>query len=416
MRIAVIASPWLPVPPTGYGGTELVLDNLCRGLTAAGHDVLLYTTGDSTCPVEQAWTFERHLGTVNANPAAELRHVMNAYDAAAAWGADVIHDHTLSGPVWAQLQGAAPVITTNHGPFNGDLAAIYRRTAPHVPLIAISRHQASTAGGIPVRAVIHHGLDVAPVVPGAGDGGYAAFIGRMAADKAVHTAVEVARKAGLPLLIAAKMREPAERQYFDERVRPLLGDGAEYLGELGCPDKYGLLASAVCLLNPIAWPEPFGMVMIEALACGTPVVTTRCGAAPEIVDDGVTGFVRSDEAALVAAVAEAARLDRRSCRRAVEERFSMARMARDHAAVYRSLVAERAGSAAAQNSSVTALPRPITRAIPAVPMPTPTPATTMSPRNTPRLRTTTPSDGRVSSPENGGATKAATVNPSTTTP
>ena len=338
MRIAVIASPWLPVPPPAYGGTELVLDTLCRGLTAAGDDVLLYTTGDSTCPIERAFTFEEHLGTVNANPAAELRHVMDGYDAAAAWGADVIHDHTLTGPVWAQLRADVPVITTNHGPFNGDLAAIYRRTAPHVPLIAISRHQASTARGIPVRAVIHHGLDLDRIAVGNGDGGYAAFLGRMAADKGVHTAVEIARRAGLPLRIAAKMREPAEHQYFEERVRPLLGGDVEYLGELGAEEKYDLLRSAVCLLNPIAWPEPFGMVMIEALACGTPVATTPWGSAPELVQDGRTGFVCAEPAALVSAVAEAGKLDRGVCRRAAEERFSMARMAHNHEAVYEGLL------------------------------------------------------------------------------
>jgi glycosyltransferase involved in cell wall biosynthesis len=339
MRIAVIASPWLPVPPTAYGGTELVLDTLCRGLAAAGHDVLLYTTGDSTCPVERAFTFAEHLGTVNANPAAELRHVMDAYDAAAAWGADVIHDHTLSGPVWAQLRADVPVITTNHGAFNADLAAIYRRTAPHVPLIAISRHQASTARGIPVRAVIHHGLDLDSIVAGNGDGGYAAFVGRMSADKGVHTAIDVARQVGIPLRIAAKMQQPAEHRYFEERVRPMLGVGVEYVGELGPKDKYELLSSAVCLLNPIAWPEPFGMVMIEALACGTPVVTTPWGSAPEIVEDGRTGFVCAEPAELVSAVAGTGKLDRAICRRAAEERFSMARLTHNHETVYQGLLA-----------------------------------------------------------------------------
>ena len=122
MRIAVIAPPWLPVPPDGYGGTELVLDTLCRGLAAAGHDVLLSATGDSTCPVERAWTYPEHLGTVAISPAGELCHVMDAYDAALAWGAEVIHDHTITGPVWAGLHGRCPVVTTNHGPFSADLA------------------------------------------------------------------------------------------------------------------------------------------------------------------------------------------------------------------------------------------------------------------------------------------------------
>src|SRR5581483_1678054 len=140
VRIAVIAPPWLPVPPVGYGGTELVLDTLCRGLVAQGHEVLLYATGDSACPVERAWTYDRHLGVANMTPADELRHVMDAYDAAERWGADIVHDHTVSGPVWAQVHSRLPVITTNHGPFAEPLSSVYRRIAPTVPIIAISQH------------------------------------------------------------------------------------------------------------------------------------------------------------------------------------------------------------------------------------------------------------------------------------
>ena len=339
MRLAVIAPPWLPVPPFGYGGTELVLDTLCRGLASAGHDVLLYATGDSTCPVERAWTYYEHVGTVAVSPVAELRHVMDAYEAAAAWGADVIHDHTITGPVWAGLHGQCPVVTTNHGPFNDDLAAVYRRLGPHVPIIAISHHQASTAGDIPVHAVIHHGVDLAGVESGTGAGNYAAFLGRMNPDKGIDRAIRVARRAGVPLLIAAKMREPAERAYFEDVIRPLLGGDVEYIGEVAGDDKHRLLADAVCLLNPITWPEPFGMVMIEALARGTPVVGTPMGAAPEIIDDGSTGYLRTSDEGLTRALLDAAVIDRSTCREAAEKRFSMERMADDHQAVYRGLIA-----------------------------------------------------------------------------
>jgi glycosyltransferase involved in cell wall biosynthesis len=337
VRIAVIAPPWLPVPPVAYGGTELVLDTLCRGLAAAGHDVLLYTTGDSTCSVERAWTYERHLGLTQLSPADELRHVMDAYDAAQQWGADVVHDHTVTGPVWAQVHARIPAITTNHGPFGEPLRSIYRRVATTVPIVAISHHQASTAGDVPVRDVIHHGIDTDSIPVGRGDGGYALFLGRMNETKGPHRAIEIARAAGIPLKIAAKMREPAEHAYFDSCVKPWLGGDVEYLGEVGGPDKYALLGDAVCLLNPIAWPEPFGMVMVEALACGTPVVGTPCGAAPEIVDDGVTGFLRHDPGALATAVGAIDGLDRTTCRAVADSRFSMARMAGDHAAVYRAL-------------------------------------------------------------------------------
>lgn len=346
MRVAVIAPPWLAVPPSGYGGTELVLDTLCRGLAEQGHNVLLYATGDSACPVERAWTYDRHLGVANMNPADELRHVMDAYDAAEAWGAEVVHDHTMTGPVWAQVHSRLPVITTNHGPFAEPLRSIYRRIARTVPIVAISRHQASTAGDVPVRHVIHHGLDTTTIPVGEGRGEFAFFLGRMNETKGVHRAIDIARRAGVPLRIAAKMREPGEFEYFETRVKPLLGGDVEYLGEIGPDDKYRLLADACCLLNPIAWAEPFGMVMIEALACGTPVVGTPCGAAPEIVDDAATGFLRTDPQGLADALGRIDSIDRHACRAAVEDRFSMARMARDHAVAYADLVEDdRAGTA-----------------------------------------------------------------------
>jgi glycosyltransferase involved in cell wall biosynthesis len=198
-----------------------------------------------------------------------------------------------------------------------------------------------------VAAVIHHGVDVERFPVGDGSGGYALFLGRMSPDKAAHVAARVAREAGMPLRIAAKMREPAERAYFDAEVAPLLGGDVEYVGEVGGREKLELLADAACLLNPVAWPEPFGMVMIEALACGTPVVATPCGSVPEIVCDGITGFVRSSEAELIEALGQVGELDRAWCRRDAEARFSTQRMVADHVALYRQAVATHQSIAAA---------------------------------------------------------------------
>ncbi|MDQ1508042.1 MAG: hypothetical protein QOD57_5769 [Actinomycetota bacterium] len=340
MRIAIVAPPWVPVPPPAYGGAEAVLDTLARGLRRAGHAVVLYATGDSTCPVERAWTYEQALGVGVGGMAAELRHVIAAYDLVRE--ADIVHDHTVVGPVYAGRFPELAMVTTNHGPFDAELAAVYGVVTGRVPLIAISHHQASTAGAVPVAGVIHHGVDLDRFPFGRGDGGYALFLGRMTPEKGVHTAVEVARAAGVPLRIAAKMREEAEQAYFAERVKPLLGGEVEYLGEVGNDDKLDLLSGALCLLNPIAWPEPFGMVMVEALACGTPVVATPRGAAPEIVDQGVTGLLAPDTAGLAAAVARVGGLDRHACRRSVQERFSMARLAEDHVALYEQVLARRA--------------------------------------------------------------------------
>ncbi len=336
----IIAPPWVAVPPTAYGGTEAVLDTLARGLHGAGHDVLLFTTGDSTCPVPRASVLPRAIGVGIGGSATELRHVIHAYEAAA--GADLVHDHTLVGPVYADRFADLPVVTTNHGPFQSELGDYYRAIGNRTPIIAISRHQASTATGTPIAAVIHHGVDLNRFPMGAGDGGYAVFLGRMCPEKGVDAAIRVARLAGVPLRIVAKMSEAAEQLYFDRKVKPLLGGDIEYVGELGGEDKLALVGNALCLLNPIAWPEPFGMVMVEALACGTPVVATPMGAVPEIVDHGVTGYICSGNESLAQSVVAAARIDRKACRAAVANRFSAGRMVANHVALYESVATGRA--------------------------------------------------------------------------
>jgi glycosyltransferase involved in cell wall biosynthesis len=334
VRIAIVAPPWVPIPPPAYGGTEGVIDGLARGLVAAGHEVLLYATGDSTCPVPTGWVLEEAAGVGTAGAATELRHVVNAYDIILDWDADVVHDHTLVGPVYADRFDDLPVLTTNHGPFQSELGDFYGAIGDRVPIIAISHHQASTAGRIPVAAVIHHGIDVDRFEPGPGEGGYALFLGRMCAEKGVRTAALVARAAGMPLKIAAKVREPHEQAYFESCVAPLVGDGVEFLGEVGRAEKIALLRDARCLLNPIDWPEPFGMVMIEALACGTPVVATPMGSVPEIVDDGRTGFMRAGESGLADALLRVDTIRRSACREAALARFSIERMVADHVALY----------------------------------------------------------------------------------
>jgi glycosyltransferase involved in cell wall biosynthesis len=339
MRIAIIAPPWVPVPPSGYGGIEVVLDTLARGLDAAGHDITLFTTGDSTCPVKKVWLFETARGIAAAGPSVELSHVMASYDLASQF--DIVHDHTLTGPVYVDRFPWLPVVTTNHGPFLSELGPIYQAVSNRVPVIAISHHQASTGRGVNIAGVIHHGVDLGDLPVGIGDGDYALFLGRMNPDKGVHHAVEAARSAGVPLKVAAKMSEPAEVDYYNSVVKPLLGGDIEYIGEVGRSDKLQLLGEATCLLNPINWPEPFGMVMIEALATGTPVIATREGSAPEIVDDGVTGYVVGNRNELAEALSKVSGIDRFACRKAAEERFSAERMVADHVAVYQQVCQER---------------------------------------------------------------------------
>jgi glycosyltransferase involved in cell wall biosynthesis len=337
MRIALVAPPWLTVPPLAYGGTELVVDALARGLSAAGHEVVLFTTGDSSCPVERRWVFDAAQTEALPSVVVELRHAVAAYQHV--HDVDIVHDHTVAGPFVAERFTTLPVVTTNHGPFTPDVRALYRALEGRVPIVAISDHHASTAQDVPIARVIRHGISLDRYAFGPIPGEYLLFLGRMSPDKGVHEAIDVARRAGLPLLIAAKQHEPGERAYFRDHVAPHLDDDVRYVGEVGGRRKLALLAGALALLNPIRWDEPFGLCMIEALASGTPVLATPRGAAPEIVDDGVTGYLCEDLDDLVERARDIGRLDRAACRAAVAERFSAERMARDHVAFYENVLA-----------------------------------------------------------------------------
>jgi glycosyltransferase involved in cell wall biosynthesis len=336
LKIGLVAPPWAAVPPPSYGGIEAVVSELAVGLTAAGHEVILYATGDSTAPVPVVRAVASATWDRIGRGEVELPHVMRGYEALA--GCDIIHDHTLLGPAWALASGYDRVVTTCHGPFDDELSAIYRRYAKRMPVVAISHDQAERAPEVTIDRVIHHGLDPAAYPVGDGEGGFLLFLGRMTADKGVRQAVLAARKAGRRLIVAAKAREESEQAYYSDQIEPLLDDNVEFIGEVGGERKLALLGAASALLNPIQWPEPFGLVMIEALACGTPVITCPIGAAPEIVGDGVTGYLCSGDGELVRAIDEADRLSRQACREAVIERFSTARMVSDHLALYYELV------------------------------------------------------------------------------
>jgi glycosyltransferase involved in cell wall biosynthesis len=337
MRIGLIAPPWIQVPPPAYGGIEAVVDVLARGLTAAGHDVLLAAAAGSPCPVPQVPDAAAGDPGRTGLCADELRHSVFAYEAM--HGVDLVHDHTLAGPVYRHRPGKTHLVTTAHGPLTGAARAVYQAMTADSSLIAISHHQASSAPGLRISRIIHHGIDTAAVPVGRGEGGYACFLGRMHPDKGLLQAIRAARLARAPLRIAAKMHNRDEQEYFRAVIEPLLGPDAEYLGELNTAEKYALLGGAVALLNPIQWSEPFGMVMIEALATGTPVIATRRGSAPEIIDDGATGFLASGIHELAAALNMVGSLDRRLCRTAAETRFSSQRMVAEHVQFYQEAIA-----------------------------------------------------------------------------
>ena len=331
MDIAIIAPPWVPVPAPAYGGTEVVLDTLARGLKAAGHEVLLVCHPESQCPVARASVIPAEDAVRMGRASIELEHAIGAYEFVR--GADVVHDHTLAGPLYSARFRNLPVVTTNHALFSRTMNAIYGAVVPRVGLVAISQSHASSTH-LPVDAVVYHGIEVDSFPQGDGDGGYVAVLGRMAADKGIHRAIAVARAAGMRLKIAAKMREPHERAYFEEFVQPHLGDDVIYLGEVDADGKRELLASAIALLNPIGWREPFGMVMLESLACGTPVVGCPQGAAPEIVEHGVTGFLGDTDDELLAGLLSLDRIDRAVCREHARDRFSVERMVAGYVRVF----------------------------------------------------------------------------------
>lgn len=340
MRIAVISPPWAPVPPKLYGGIELVVDRLSVGFHDAGHEVLLFATGDSTTPVPMQYVLEKAEGMRIGMAVPEQRHVMHAYEAVSEWGADVVHDHTIIGPFHAaDRYPHLPVATTIHGPFNEELTDLYERlNKSNTPIIAISHAQANSAPTVQCERVIHHGINVEDFPIGTGAGGYCLFLGRMSPDKGPHRAIAAAKEAGVPLLMAAKMREAWEITFFEEHVKPHLDDQIQYLGEVPHEQKLELLAGAMALLNPIRWNEPFGLVMIEALATGTPVLAFAEGAAPEIVNDGVTGFLCDDEDDMAAKIGRIGELDRVACRAAVENYFSTKRMVDEHIELFASML------------------------------------------------------------------------------
>jgi glycosyltransferase involved in cell wall biosynthesis len=342
MRIGIIAPPWLPVPPHRYGGTENMIDGLCRGLKAQGHDVHLVAPVGSRCPVPTTYLSQCYSEQMG-HAVIEAPYALRAYSALENWGAEVIHDHTQIGFLLAPLYHAyaVPIVTTNHNQFDLERRRLYLEAAARgVAVVAISADHASTAGGARVAAVIHHGVDVDRIPVGKGDGGYACVLGRMAPAKGIREAILIAKDAGMPLRIAAKMQEPREHQYFRDVIYPLLGGDIEYEGEVSARGKYELLGGAVALLNPLQWAEPFGMSMIEALATGTPVLSTLMGSAPEIVDHGTTGWLRNQWSQLSTYLERIGEIDRAACRQAAEERFSIDRMAADYVTLYRSALSQ----------------------------------------------------------------------------
>ncbi len=340
MRIAQIAPPWLTVPPARYGGTERVVSLLAEGLLARGHEVTLFASGGSSTGARLVSPLEvpprpDELGNVWD----ETTHVLDAYRRAEEF--DVVHDHTEMGPAVGALLGRVPVVHTLHQSWTPQTVRLFRRLADSVHLVAISHAQAVAGPDVPMAGVIHHGLDLSdfPLVPDKED--RLVWVGRASPDKGPVEAIEVAARAGLPLTMLIKVGEPDEQHYWEHVLSRRLTDTVDVVHNADHAVKVDALGRARGLLFPIDWDEPFGLVMIESLACGTPVVATRRGSVPEVVDDGRTGFLVDPDDRVggsVAAVDRLATLSPADCRAAVEQRFSASRMVAAYDRLFERLV------------------------------------------------------------------------------
>jgi glycosyltransferase involved in cell wall biosynthesis len=340
LKVAVIAPVWFAVPPTGYGGIELVVSLLADGLADAGHDVTLFASGDSLTKGTLSAVYPTAPSEQIGRSMPDLRHTLACYTRADEF--DVINDHT--GMLGAALGGLVetPVLHTVHGPLDvrepWEVYAGIAKVAPGVGLISISENQRKPMPDLPWAATIPNAIDLSiyPCKPHRGD--YLLFLGRMSPDKGAHRAIAAAMELGIPLKIAGKRSEVKERQYFAEYVEPHIGHGVEYLGEVTHGQKVELLQDARATLFPIEWEEPFGLVMIESMACGTPVIATRHGAVPEVIEHGRSGVIVNHYREMVGALEAADELDPIECRRYVEERFAPERMVEDYVAAYRAAI------------------------------------------------------------------------------
>jgi glycosyltransferase involved in cell wall biosynthesis len=339
MRIAQVAPLTEGIPPKLYGGTERVISWLTEELVALGHDVTLFASGDSdtAATLVPVWPKALRLdGSVRDACALHMMMLEQVRRRAADF--DLLHFHLDYYPFSLFSRQPTPFVTTLHGRLDLPEHQPVFTTFSSVPVISISDAQRQTVPQAGWVRTVHHGLPEQLLTPRPVQPSYLACLGRISPEKGIARAIRIAGRCGIPLKIAAKV-DKVDRDYFDEEIRPLIvSPHVEHIGEISDGEKSEFLSGALALLVPIDWPEPFGLVMIEAMACGTPVIAFNRGSVPEVVENGLTGFIVDDEAGAVEAVAQAVRLPRGAIRARFEERFTARRMANDYLDVYRELV------------------------------------------------------------------------------
>jgi glycosyltransferase involved in cell wall biosynthesis len=339
MHIAQVAPLTEAIPPKLYGGTERVVSWLTEELIALGHEVTLYASGDSvtSAQLEAVWPRALRLdGAVRDPNALHMMMLERVYQRAADF--DFLHFHLDYYPFSLFSRQSTPFVTTLHGRLDLPEHQPLFDTFSSVPVVSISNAQRRPLPQAGWVRTVHHGLPERLLMPKPIKPSYFAFLGRIAPEKGIDRAISIARHCGVPLKIAAKV-DNVDRKYFDEQIQPMIKPGnVEYIGEINDKEKSEFLSGAIVLLVPIDWPEPFGLVMIEAMACGTPVIAFNRGSVPEVIDDGLTGFIAEDINGAIGAVDRLGQLSREKIRKRFEERFTARRMAQDYLSVYRSLM------------------------------------------------------------------------------
>ncbi|TLF64802.1 glycosyltransferase family 4 protein [Nocardia asteroides NBRC 15531] len=341
----MVVPPYFDVPPKAYGGVEAVVADLVDALCERGHHVTLFGAGEPGTKAEFVPLWDRIVPERLGDPFPEVVHALRVRRAierlAETDGIDLVHDHTFAGPLNAPAYAnlGLPTVVTVHGPVQDDCYRYYRELGEECSLVAISDRQRELAPELPWAGRVHNALrpDLWPFQTEKQD--YALFLGRFTMDKGPHLALDAAHEAGIPLILAGKCSEPPEKAYFEEYVRPRLTESDHVFGLADAAAKRKLLSGARCLLFPIRWEEPFGMVMIESMVCGTPVVALRGGAVAEVLVDGVTGRICEEPDELPAAIAEVASFDPAACRAHVEANFGADTLGGGYEQVYRQLLA-----------------------------------------------------------------------------
>jgi glycosyltransferase involved in cell wall biosynthesis len=343
MRIAQIAPLFEAVPPKLYGGTERVVYSLTEELVAMGHDVTLFASGDSitSAKLEPVWPQALRLDP-NIRDWVSTYAIMMEYVRQRCDAFDVLHFHVDYWPNSLFSRQEVPFVTTLHGRLDlPEFAAVYRMF-PNVPLVSISNNQRTPVPDLGWAATVYHGMPQNLLTPQpGGKHDYFAFLGRISPEKGIERAIRIAQACGVTLKVAAKV-DKADQEYFDREVAPLLATGGvEFIGEINDAQKPAFLSGAKALLFAIDWPEPFGLVMIEAMACGCPVIAFRRGSVPEVMDDGITGFIVDNVEEAIVACGRLGELDRAKVRAQFDKRFTARRMAEDYITVYEKLIAKR---------------------------------------------------------------------------